>query len=129
MHYEDFYIYIVGDNSNKILEKILETKNKLFENTTSLSDDTIKEKFGFEIKDCIVKFSTKLNSEIGYILISNATPEIEEKVNNLNNTIRNYIDQSLKIEKTGNALLKKAELEFYEDNYDKAEIHYVSSHL
>ena len=50
------------------------------------------------------------------------TPEIEEKVNNLNNTIRNYIDQSLKIEKTGNALLKKAELEFYEDNYDKAEI-------
>ena len=78
--YEDFYIYIVGDNKNKILEKILETKKLLFDNTAILSEDSIKEKFGIKIDDSIVKWSTKLSDEYGYILIDNPTNEIEQRL-------------------------------------------------
>lgn len=103
--YEDFYIYIVGDNSNKILERILDTKNKLFENTILLSDDAIKEKFGFEIKDSVVKFSTKLNNEIGYILIPNATSEIEEKLDNYYNAKTDNLSKNKLKYNKGNNLI------------------------
>ena len=90
--YEDFYIYIVSSNKNKILEKILETKVLLFDNTSSIKDDSIEEKFGVILENAVVRWSTKLNQQYGYILINNPTIEIEKKlddyfINNKNELI------------------------------------------
>lgn len=76
--YEDFYIYVAGPKQERILEKILETKVLLFHHTTKLSDDISSTKFGVELKNDIVAWSTKLNEEFGYIILSNPDEETEK---------------------------------------------------
>ena len=80
--YGDYYIYIVSDNNKQILDKIIETKHKLFDNTTNLSNDAIIEKYGLEIDNSIFVMSTKLNTDFGYIVISNIDNETENKLDN-----------------------------------------------
>lgn len=80
--YGDYYIYIVSDNNKPILDKIIETKHKLFDNTTNLSNDAIIEKYGLEIDNSIFVMSTKLNTDFGYIVISNIDNETENKLDN-----------------------------------------------
>ena len=76
--YEDFYIYVAGPKQERILEKILETKTLLFHNTIKLSDDISSVKFGVNLTNDIVAWSTKLNEEFGYIVLSNPDDEIEK---------------------------------------------------
>ena len=103
--YEDFYIYIVSSKQNKILEKILETKVLLFDNTASISGDAIEEKFGIKIENAIVKWSTKLDQEQGYILIENSTDEIEKKCDEYFNRKQNELTGSvLKLRKDNNLI-------------------------
>lgn len=103
--YEDFYIYIASGKQNQILKKILETKVLLFHNTTSLSQDAVEEKFGIKIDNAIVKWSTKLGQEQGYLLIENPTSDIEEKCDNYFNNNQNKLIGSLLKLRKGNDLI------------------------
>lgn len=78
--YEDFYIYIAGPKQERILEKILETKVLLFHHTAKLSDDISSVKFGVELKNDIIAWSTKLDEEFGYIVLSNAKEEVQKSL-------------------------------------------------
>ena len=78
--YEDFYIYVAGPKQKRILEKILETKVLLFHHTTKLSDDISSVKFGVELKNDIIAWSTKLDEEFGYIVLSNANEEVQKSL-------------------------------------------------
>ena len=80
--YGDYYIYIVSDNNKEILDKIIETKRKLFDNAINLGNDAIIEKYGIEIDNRIVVMSNKLDSDFGYIVISDITNEVENKLDN-----------------------------------------------
>jgi len=80
--YGDYYIYIVSDNNKAILDKIIETKHKLFDNTINLSNEAIIEKYGIEIDNRIVVMSNKLDSDFGYIIIKDITNEVENKLDN-----------------------------------------------
>lgn len=80
--YGDYYIYIVSDDNKEILDKIIETKHKLFDNAINLSNEAIIEKYGIEIDNRIVVMSNKLDSDFGYIIISDITNEIENKLDN-----------------------------------------------
>lgn len=103
--YEDFYIYIVSNNKNKILEKILETKVLLFDNTSSIKDDAIEEKFGVKLENAVVRWSTKLNQQYGYILINNPAIEIEKKLDDYFVNNKNDLTGSLlKLNKDNNLI-------------------------
>ena len=80
--YGDYYIYIVSDNNKEILDKIIETKHKLFDNCINLGNDAIIEKYGIEIDNRMVVMSNKLDSDFGYIVISDITNEVENKLDN-----------------------------------------------
>lgn len=80
--YGDYYIYIVSDNNKEILDKIIETKHKLFDNAINLGNDAIIEKYGIEIDNRIVVMSNKLDNDFGYIVISDITNEVENKLDN-----------------------------------------------
>lgn len=80
--YGDYYIYIVSDNNKEILDKIIETKHKLFDNAINLGNDAIIEKYGIEIDNRMVVMSNKLDSDFGYIVISDITNEVENKLDN-----------------------------------------------
>lgn len=80
--YDNYYIYIVSDNNKEILDKIIETKHKLFDNCINLGNDAIIEKYGIEIDNRMVVMSNKLDSDFGYIVISDITNEVENKLDN-----------------------------------------------
>lgn len=80
--YDNYYIYIVSDNNKEILDKIIETKHKLFDNCINLGNDAIIEKYGIEIDNRIVVMSNKLDNDFGYIVISDITNEVENKLDN-----------------------------------------------
>lgn len=89
--YGDYYIYIVSDNNEDILDKIIETKHKLFDNTINLSNEAIIEKYGLEIDNRIVVMSNKLDSDFGYIIISDITNEVENKLDNYYKDNKNIV--------------------------------------
>lgn len=80
--YEDYYIYIVSENNKEILDKIIETKHKLFDNTVTLNNNEIINKYGFDLDNSIVVMSTKLDSEYGYIIIKDIDNDTENKLDN-----------------------------------------------
>lgn len=89
--YGDYYIYIVSDNNEDILDKIIETKHKLFDNTINLSNEAIIEKYGLEIDNRIVVMSNKLDSDFGYIIVSDITNEVENKLDNYYKDNKNIV--------------------------------------
>lgn len=89
--YGDYYIYIVSDNNKAILDKIIETKHKLFDNTINLSNEAIIEKYGIEIDNRIVVMSNKLDSNFGYIIIKDITNEVENKLDNYYKNNKNMV--------------------------------------
>ena len=78
--YGDYFIYIVSDNNKEILDKIIETKHKLFDNCINLSNDAIIEKYGLEIDNRIVVMSNKLDNDFGYIIVKDIDNEVENKL-------------------------------------------------
>lgn len=89
--YGDYYIYIVSDNNEDILDKIIETKHKLFDNIINLSNEAIIEKYGLEIDNRIVVMSNKLDSDFGYIIVSDITNEVENKLDNYYKDNKNIV--------------------------------------
>ena len=52
----------------------------MFHHTTKLSDDISSVKFGVELKNDIIAWSTKLDEEFGYIVLSNANEEVQKSL-------------------------------------------------
>lgn len=89
--YGDYYIYIVSDNNKEILDKIIETKHKLFDNCINLGSEAIIEKYGIEIDNRIVVMSNKLDSDFGYIIVKDIDNETENKLNSYYKDNQNLI--------------------------------------
>ena len=93
--YDDYLIFIVSNNKKEILNDILSTKEKVFENTISLDDEAIKEKFNINTKK-LKKYKFKISSNLeninDYIIIKNEDlEELQEKIDTYYNKLASEV--------------------------------------
>lgn len=99
--YENYLIFIVGNNKKDILDDILTTKEKVFDNTITLDDESIKEKFNINTKK-IEKYKFKISSDLeninDYIIIEGEElEEFQEKIDNYYDKLKEEVAENQKV--------------------------------
>lgn len=98
--YENYLIFIVGNNKKDILDDILTTKEKVFDNTITLDDDAIKEKFNIKTTK-LEKYKFKISSDLeninDYIIIEGEELEVlKEKIDSYYDKFKDEVDEEQK---------------------------------
>lgn len=99
--YENYLIFVASNNKKDILDDILTTKEKVFENTITLDDEAIKEKFNIstkKLKKYKFKISANLENINDYIIIEGEDlEEAKEKIDTYYDKLKSEVKEEQQI--------------------------------